>query len=126
MLSVHNKEELVTPLLETAGSRLSGLLIETTESEVLSTVISSMPTNITSWLQDRVSTKVRVESRIPRLPNLIAELSTWEAQRLTWFGSTDLIRHDKLHLEQLVSSNFTSESQLQVKRRSFSCAEPKA
>ena len=55
MLSVHNKEELVTPLLETAGSRLSGLLIETTESEILSTVISSMPTHITSWLQNRVN-----------------------------------------------------------------------
>ena len=54
------------------------------------------------------------------VPNLIAaELSTREARRLTWFGSTDLIRHSKLHLERLVSSNFMAEARLQVKHRSF-------
>jgi len=81
LLSVHQKDDLVEPLLDICRSRLARTLIDANESSTRVKVISSLPTHITSWLQvqagERKNTKTStVKENVKLLNSLLAFKST--------------------------------------------------
>ena len=101
-MSVHDKEALVQPLLDVAGSRLALLLVESTDSEVVSKMISCLPTHITSWLQNQVTPYLLHSASVSRIgfthclmmaDELLLKSSPYKYQRLSTISSIYYVKY---------------------------------